>query len=376
MKEELSKLFLFSDFPASANLVRDILKDRKIICYGAGSGYLTFAQSILFQYGYKAELIIDSKFSGNTTFDGVAATSLSDYYPSKEELDNSIVVITVGNSKLYGEIIDCLQKKGFKNIVAIHDIYEFSHFFPEELQKCGYNFYLKNKENIFDAFELLEDAESREIFLGFLKTHILRTPIEIPSNQPEDQYFPHDIKICYTHIINGGSYDGDTIKILNSKIGKVDSIICFEPELDNYRLLTRYIRNASDRLATNIVAFPCGLFSESKQLRFNQGKKNNSVISDGGNGLIQCVALDDAIPTFKPTFINMDIEGAEVEALKGAKNIILKNKPDLAICVYHCPNHIWEIPLFLDELRLNYKFYLRNYSGYTNDTVLYAVGHN
>jgi len=99
----------------------------------------------------------------------------------------------------------------------------------------------------------------------------------------------------------------------------------------------------------------------------------NSAISDKGDSVIQCVALDHALPGFNPTFINMDIEGVELAALKGAETLIKESKPDLAISAYHAPNDIWEIPLYLEGLRLGYKFYLRNYSSFISDTVLYAT---
>ena len=69
----------------------------------------------------------------------------------------------------------------------------------------------------------------------------------------------------------------------------------------------------------------------------------------------------------------MDIEGAELDALIGAEKTIRENVPDLGICVYHSPNHLWEIPLFLNNLDLGYRFYLRNYTSFMHETVLYAT---
>jgi hypothetical protein len=99
----------------------------------------------------------------------------------------------------------------------------------------------------------------------------------------------------------------------------------------------------------------------------------NSMISEEGESFIQCVALDHVIPGFKPTFISMDVEGVELEALKGAEMLIKENKPDLGICVYHAPNHIWDIPLFIESLHLGYKFFLRNYTSFVSETVFYAT---
>ena len=68
----------------------------------------------------------------------------------------------------------------------------------------------------------------------------------------------------------------------------------------------------------------------------------------------------------------MDIEGSEVKALEGAKNLICEYKPKLAISIYHQRKDIWEIPILLLKYNPDYKFYLRVYSFTGNDTVLYA----
>jgi len=73
------------------------------------------------------------------------------------------------------------------------------------------------------------------------------------------------------------------------------------------------------------------------------------------------------------TFIKMDIEGAELNALKGAANIIARLRPKLAISVYHRPNHMIDIPLYLKSLIPDYKLYLRHYSIYPQETILYAI---
>lgn len=74
-----------------------------------------------------------------------------------------------------------------------------------------------------------------------------------------------------------------------------------------------------------------------------------------------------------PTFIKMDIEGAEKEALIGAEQIIRCHKPKLAICVYHKPEDIYVLPELINSFREDYRFYLRHYSNTIYETVLYAV---
>ena len=92
------------------------------------------------------------------------------------------------------------------------------------------------------------------------------------------------------------------------------------------------------------------------------------------NGLeTQCVRIDDIIDNEKiPTFIKMDVEGAEKNAILGAENTISRYKPRLAISIYHKPKDIIEIPTLLKELVPEYKFAIRHYSTNVYETVLYA----
>jgi hypothetical protein len=87
--------------------------------------------------------------------------------------------------------------------------------------------------------------------------------------------------------------------------------------------------------------------------------------------------LDDALPNFAPTLIKMDIEGAEMDALQGARQFIRIHRPALALSAYHTPAHLWEIPLwvaqFAIENGLHYTYYLRSHAYNCFETVFYAV---
>ena len=89
---------------------------------------------------------------------------------------------------------------------------------------------------------------------------------------------------------------------------------------------------------------------------------------------INVLSIDDFMKDKEaPTFIKMDIEGSETEALLGAKKIIKKYKPKLAISVYHNATDLWKIPLLIKSLNNDYKIYLRHYSNEIMDTICYAV---
>lgn len=86
--------------------------------------------------------------------------------------------------------------------------------------------------------------------------------------------------------------------------------------------------------------------------------------------------MDEVIKDNFVSFIKMDIEGSELETLKGAENTILKNMPILAICVYHKPEDLITIPQYISSLQTStqkYSFYLRHHSYMLTETVLYAI---
>lgn len=374
-RTRLSELLSLEDFPASNHTTMDLLGNRKIICYGAGNGYITFSIFVVKPNNLTISTIIDRKFSAPDVSEGVLKCSPKDYMPSEEEKKESVVVITVGKTEFRKEILEYLHSLGFERIIFAWEIYEYlQHGSSQELISKGYSLFHEERSNILKCFDLLVDVDSKDVFCRVLFTHLLRRLIAIPSRPLVEQYFPQDIKFRkgYSRFINCGSYDGDTIRSLNTYCGTIDALICFEPDNDNFQALSQYLKSYSERIAKNIISIPCGVYDKEAKIRFESNEMDSS-ISDTGNSFIQCVALDDIFPNFDPTFISMDVEGVELEALKGAEQLIKKNKPDLAIAIYHTPKHSWEIPLWIHGLDSGYKMYMRNYTGYVYETVLYAT---
>jgi FkbM family methyltransferase len=201
-----------------------------------------------------------------------------------------------------------------------------------------------------------------------------RKPVTIPRRPREEQYFPKDVPLtkgveCF---VSCGAYDGDTIRMLNATHGKVDQIVCFEADKTLFSRLTLYLEENKVDIANQITALPCAVYDHESIKPFTVATGLGSRLSEDGGLEVQTVALDSILPNLAPTLITMDIEGVELEALKGAEKMIGKHRPDLAICVYHSPSQIWQIPLYLESLNLGYRFYLRNYTSFCTETVLYA----
>lgn len=164
-----------------------------------------------------------------------------------------------------------------------------------------------------------------------------------------------------------GCYDGvDTIKYKGKKPdGKV---YAFEPDLENF-----YECKERLKIYEDVTLYQIGLSNEKREVYFNGGNGETSNIDADGENRIQLDTIDNVVQDEKVSFIKMDIEGSEKEAIEGAKRVILRDKPDMAISVYHKKEDIIEIPMTILDINPSYEFMLRHYSaGSANDTVLYA----
>ena len=97
------------------------------------------------------------------------------------------------------------------------------------------------------------------------------------------------------------------------------------------------------------------------------------MISSEGDFRIQADSIDNIIGDRKITFIKLDIEGAELNAIKGAERAIKHWRPKMAVCIYHTDHDMIEIAEYIKENYPFYKIYIRHYSWFYADTVLYAI---
>lgn len=169
--------------------------------------------------------------------------------------------------------------------------------------------------------------------------------------------------------VDGGGYNGETtLGFINWAGGDYSKICVFEPFIEMFQFVKkRVIEEKIER----IDLYNNALWSKKESLYFLESG-SGSHVAKKGTVAVKGVSLDEVLKEEIVTFIKLDIEGSELEALKGAKNIIKKNKPRLAICIYHKPEDILEIPTYILELVPEYKFYIRHYTSCMWETVLYA----
>ena len=121
----------------------------------------------------------------------------------------------------------------------------------------------------------------------------------------------------------------------------------------------------------NITIHPYGAGAEEAVRRFS-ASDSASAITEDGELEIQVRRIDNPVCDV-PTFIKMDIEGAELDALDGVWRVISDHHPALAICVYHRPSDIWEVPHKVLSMHGKYSVYLRHYTESNYETVMFFV---
>ena len=275
-------------------------------------------------------------------------------------------------SKYYNEIKKGLEEKGFNDI---HRIYWGKAEGAEYLRENLGNFH----KNFLELMKILEDEKSKKV----VETLLLSWALE---DLPEDYftsicdkslYFDHEIvelseEECF---VDCGAYLGDTTEDLLHKITNFHGNI-YQFELDSkiYNNLCKNMEKYKDRI--KIQSFPFGVSDEEAEVIIENGEGNSHIVQTSNHKNVmksKVVTLDKMLEDKKVTFIKMDIEGSELKALHGAKNIIRDQQPTLAICLYHKPEDIFQIPIYLKALVPEYKIYIRHYSDMLWDTVCYAT---
>lgn len=229
----------------------------------------------------------------------------------------------------------------------------------------------RHKEQFGLVRELLGDELSKKTYDAFINAK-LGDREGLYDVWRKDQYFPKElIRLSENEVfVDGGAYTGDTLLAFIRKAEyKYSKCYAFEPEPENAAKLCALAGRQGLRDVNIIVK---GLWSKADTLRFAAAEgETGSAISETGSASIEVDTLDNTAPD--ATFIKLDVEGAELEALKGAAGTIKRNRPKLAVCLYHKPGDLFEIPLYIKSLAPEYRFFLRQHQPVACELVLYAV---
>lgn len=220
------------------------------------------------------------------------------------------------------------------------------------------------------ARALLADDTSRTLFDSIQRYRRTGTIADCPRPSLDDEYTPRDLPRYPEplRLIDCGAFTGVAIQKFLGAGYAIDSAIAFEPDPASFATLAA--RNFPIPRRLNL---PLGTWSSTTQLRFASEASMASRLDTAGDTVIQCVAIDDLLHNEPINVVKLDVEGAEIETLKGMQRLIREQRPTLLVSAYHTPGHLHEIATLIDDWKLDYRFHLRVHEQNSFGIVLYAI---
>lgn len=340
----------------------DELRKRPYVLFGAATLAKRFMQSSFANdHAPKAIIDLDPKKIGQDFF-GYQIMGLGGI--AKDDL---VIVCT----HRIGRATAVLAKNGYDAVIPYAALASVDpSCFSEHEFYTGLKQMPDHHENELTWVRSFFDEQSQRIFDGVMAYRQSFDLQHLHGLVSGDDYFPTDV-YSYSDcevLIDGGAFDGDSARNFLSRVGhKYKKIVCFEPDVDNF---TKLSASLSDE--PNTYCFQKGLYEQTGILSFESSHDQAAAFVAGGSDKVEVIAIDAVPECADATLIKLNIEGAEPEALLGARELLTERRPKLAIAVYHRPDHIWRIPLLIKEIVPEYEFSLRQHDDAVVETVLYA----
>ena len=271
-----------------------------------------------------------------------------------------------------------LRKLGCERIITAATLCR--HFGPPLLPACAIDYptaIYEQRAEVERCANIWADDKSHDRYAQVIHWFLASGQETLVDHDPAaEMYFPDDLwkTIPDEHFVDCGAFNGDTIMVfLEKKDFQFRAVTAYDPDPRNFAALQQTIASLPPEQGRKISAVNAALGTVPGVLHFSgTGTVDSSVCADGGL-VVKCVTLDEEHRSDPPTFLKMDIEGYELEALAGARGVISAHAPILAITTYHKVEHLWRIPLLIRSFRPDYQFYLRHYAEDSWETICYAV---
>ncbi|MCU0849125.1 MAG: FkbM family methyltransferase [Spirochaetes bacterium] len=340
-----------------------ILKNSKypVVFYGAAE-FASELGKFLCNYGISAAAyFVDDEYINSDlnffkdvkTFDEI--TKLFDKF--------NIVIANISDVKR------ARDKISSKKCDQVMGVYLFDYLRDNSFDGFDMNYIKKHEKEFGRVYELLNDDLSKKTYTDFINSK-LNNNYEYLHDFFYEQYFLKDlITVSDDEVfVDGGAFTGDTLLSYIKNFGnRYQKYYAFEPGT-GLPGLRKLIEKENIK---NVTIIEKGLWSKQDVLHFSTGTQDGR-INESGDLEISVDSIDNLCAD--ATFIKMDIEGAELEALKGAAGTINKNMPKLAICIYHKPEDLFEIPLYIKSIAPDYKIFVRHHKYEIGvELVLYAI---
>lgn len=350
------------------SLSRNAVAD--VYLYGAGNGCGVYID-LLNRFHIPIRAILDTNRQG--TYRSYPVLRYDDFLRSQmpnPETTGIVISAPAFADEIHSKLSDVFPER---------NLFQFDVWaFAAADSPAAFRKYLQNNWHaLHRLYNDLQDDGSRQTLLSVLEGRVTGDLSFFRSCSCPDMYEPKDIYTLSGRevLVDLGAYDGDTLSKFIEACPDYAAAYGFEPEPAFAEALDSLSRREANR-GKKLSVVKKGAWHQTGTVSFAWDGNDGGTIRTGnaqeGEVRIQTVRVDDAVR--EPiSFLKMDIEGAELNALKGSEKQISANHPKLAICVYHKPEDLTDIWEYLRDLVPEYRFYLRHHGAAGADTVLYAV---
>lgn len=343
-------------------------QDRPIVLYGTGNGADKILDQLLAHNITVAGVFASSDFVRDRSFRGFKVET---YEALRTRLGHMIVLVCFGTSR--PEVLANIDRIANECEVLAPDVPVYGS------QLFDRNFYLAHEEELRQVYDLLSDDLSRQTFASVIDYKLTGDyRLLRPCEQPLDDNCGLLLDSIYSDgcFVDLGAYTGDTVEYYSSCFPcDISEVIAVEPDARNFRKL----QNTAGRLMTTPRMIPgstpfpetplsisCvrALISDhdgTVSIDRNKGRGVHERADQEGMESIQATTLVTLLQDRKASFIKMDVEGNELLALLGGREIITRDKPALIVSCYHRSEDLFTLPLLLKELVPDYKIYMRHH---------------
>lgn len=353
-------------------------KDPEVVIFGAGQVGQVAAR-ILQRAGIKVAAFLD-----NHKPEGFLCAGIQTYRPgaAPKEISRSLPVV-IGVWRADAEPSAILAQLGSLGWTRVSTM---AGFIRERRKDLG-DFYWGTPPGYYERPEVISAIErARGIWADDLSLrtfdHLVRLRRDFDDDTDiapnPDEYLPGDVPGLLAEplrFVDIGAYDGAVLGQLVDKGLKVEAAALFEPTLKSFSRMADLVRER--RYPFPALLWPCALGEMEASAGFHQDEEigMSSSLAAAGESKVTVLRLDAALQGFSPNYMKLDVEGFELSVLKGAASVISESAPNLAVCLYHKAEDLWEIPLWLVDTfpGAGYRHYLRRHAYGLDSHCLYAV---
>lgn len=339
--------------------------DIPLVMYGCGDSGIALLNYLKNEGIEVKKIVIDDAYYSNDKYENIEIIKIS-------EIPNIYLKFNV----IIGFVNYTLAKQRLSDLQHVNKVFCFSNpYLYLKNYDITWDYVYENKQDFFDAYQLMADDKSRELFVAYLNTRMNKDAEYLFGLSGDKTYFNNDI-VALTEeeiFVDCGAYNGDSLKIfLKNSNFKYKYIYAFEPDDKNFNKLAEFCESEKIERISNIKK---GVWSETKTLEFLCDANQESSIVNGAcnTSKIEVDSLDNMIGEEPVTFIKLSVQGSEEEAILGAKNLIQREKPVIAATIFMKKDALIKLSNLIKKIEPRYQLYLRCEEPFFARVILYAI---